>query len=101
MGGSIPLAECYGVRLSSDYSGEIPSQMEMIDVPEGEYIVFEHGSFDIEKQSGEVEAKIEEAMKSFDYASSGFCLDTTPGRVSYFYHDPKRFWKYVRPVKKA
>lgn len=97
----IPLAECYGVRLPSDYSGDIPSQMEIIDVPEGEYIVFEHGPFDIERQSGEVEAKIEEAMKSFDYNSSGFCLDTTPGRVFYFYHDPTRFWKYVRPVKKA
>ena len=39
----IPLAEAYGVRLSADYSGEIPRQMQIMDVPEGEYIVFEHG----------------------------------------------------------
>lgn len=32
--------------------------------------------------------------------SSGYCLDTTQGRVFYFYHDPERFWKYIRPVKK-
>ena len=42
----IPLAECYGVRLPMDYDGEIPTQMQMMDVLEGEYIVFEHGPFD-------------------------------------------------------
>ena len=40
-------------------------------------------------------------MKKFDYAASGFQLDTTQGRVFYFYHDSDRFWKYVRPVKRA
>ncbi|MDE6209968.1 MAG: helix-turn-helix transcriptional regulator [Lachnospiraceae bacterium] len=97
----IPLAECYGVRLPIDYSGEIPSQMLMIDVPEGEYIVFEHGPFNLEKENSSVEEKIETAMKTFDYTAAGYCLDTTPGRVFYFYHDPQRFWKYVRPVRKV
>ena len=97
----IPLAECYGVRLPVDYDGEVPPQMLMMDVPEGEYIVFEHGSFDYEKENSSVEEQIEAAMKNFDYAQSGYCLDTSPGRVFYFYHDPKRFWKYVRPVRRA
>lgn len=96
----IPLAESYGVRLPFDYDGEIPEQMQMMDVPEGEYIVFEHGPFDYQTQNSNVEKKIEEAMKNFDYVSSGYCLDTTQGRVFYFYHDPERYWKYVRPVKK-
>ena len=96
----IPLAECYGVRLPVDYSGEVPPQMMMMDVPEAEYIVFEHGPFDYEKENSRVEESIEEAMKTFDYAAAGYCLDTTPGRVFYFYHNPERFWKYVRPVKK-
>lgn len=96
----IPLAECYGVRLPLDYSGDIPSQMLLLDVPEAEYIVFEHGPFDFEKENSSVEEKIERAMKTFDYAASGYCLDTTPGRIFYFYHDPERFWKYVRPVKR-
>ena len=96
----IPLAECYGVRLSADYSGDVPPQMLLIDVPEAEYIVFEHGPFDFEKENCLVEEKIEMAMKTFDYAASGYCLDTAPGRIFYFYHDPERFWKYVRPVKK-
>ena len=96
----IPLAESYGVRLPADYDGEIPKQMQMMDVPEGEYIVFEHGPFDFQTQNCKVEQKIEEAMKDFDYASFGYCLDNTQGRVFYFYHDPERFWKYVRPVKK-
>ena len=96
----IPLAECYGVRLPMDYDGEVPSQMQLMDVPEDKYIVFEHGPFDFETENSTVEAEIEKAMKEFDYASSGYCLDTTPGRIFYFYHDCKRYWKYIRPVKK-
>ena len=96
----IPLAECYGVRLPMDYDREVPSQMQLMDVPEDEYIVFEHGPFDFETENSTVEAEIEKAMKEFDYASSGYCLDTTPGRIFYFYHDCKRYWKYIRPVKK-
>lgn len=96
----IPLAESYGVRLSADYSGPVPEQMLLMDVPEGEYIVFEHGPFDFETQNQSVEAKIEAAMKEFDYASAGYALDTAPGRVFYFYHDCTRYWKYIRPVRK-
>lgn len=96
----IPLAESYGVRLPADYSGEIPEQMQIMDVPEGEYIVFEHGPFDYETENETVERKIEQAMKDFDYEASGYKLDTAQGRVFYFYHDCKRFWKYVRPVVK-
>lgn len=97
----IPLAECYGVRLPLDYSGEVPPQMLLTDVPEAEYIVFEHGPFDYATQNSRVEAKIETAMKEFDYASTGYRLDLSPGRVFYFYHDPARFWKFIRPVRKV
>lgn len=96
----IPIAECYGVRLPLDYKGEVPPQMLMIDVPEAEYIVFEHGPFDYEQENCSVEEKIEKAMAEFDYAATGYCLDTSPDRIFYFYHDPERFWKYVRPVRK-
>ena len=97
----IPLAESYGVRLPADYAGEIPPQMMLMDVPEGEYIVFEHGPFDYETENSAVERKIEAAMQAFDYNASGYALDTAPGRVFYFYHDCARFFKYVRPVKRA
>ncbi len=96
----IPLAEAYGVRLPADYDGEVPARMMLMDVPEGEYIVFEHGPFDFETQNRSVEEKIEAAMKAFDYEQSGYCLDTEQGRVFYFYHDSTRFWKYVRPVRR-
>ncbi len=96
----IPLAEAYGVRLPDGYDGKIPEQMQMMDVPEGDYIVFEHGPFDLETENSSVEEKIEKAMKDFDFSDTGYCLDITPGRVFYFYHDCKRFWKYVRPVKR-
>ena len=96
----IPLAEAYGVRLPADYNGSVPEQMLLMDVPEGEYIVFEHGSFDIETESQSVEQKMEAAMKNFDYEASGYRLDLTPERVFYLYYDSERFFKYVRPVYK-
>lgn len=96
----IPLAEAYGVRLPADYDGKVPEQMQLMDVSEGEYIVFEHGPFDYQTEGQSVEAQIEAAMKAFDYDASGYRLDLTPGRVFYFYHDCERFFKYVRPVVK-
>lgn len=96
-----PRTECYGIRLPFDYKGEIPSQMIMTDVPEAEYLVFEHGPFDYEQENRSLEDRIEKAMADFDFSGTGYCYDTTPGRVLYFYHDPQRFWKYVRPVRKC
>lgn len=65
----IPLAEAYGVRLPADYAGPVPAQMQLMDVPTGEYLVFEHGPFDFETQNAAVEAKIEQVMRDFDYAA--------------------------------
>lgn len=93
--------ECYGVRLPFDYSGEVPNGMILSDIPEGEYVVFEHGPFDYEQECRTVEEKIEKAMKDFDYAEKGCELDLTPGRIMYFYYDPGKFFKYIRPIKKA
>jgi hypothetical protein len=96
----IPRAECYGVRLAPDYNDEVPAQMFMMDVPEAEYIVFEHGPFDYEQENSSVEAKVDAAIASFDFAETAYCLDTSPGRVAYFFHDPERYWKYIRPIRK-
>ncbi len=97
----IPRTECYGVRLPFDYKGKVPPQMLMIDVPEAEYIVFEHGPFDYEQENRSVEEKIEKVMVTFDFIDTGYCFDTSPGRIIYFYHNPERFWKYIRPVRKS
>ncbi|MDC7286597.1 helix-turn-helix transcriptional regulator [Blautia schinkii] len=94
--------ECWGVRLPFDYDGEVPEQMFVADIPEAEYVVFEHGPFDYEQENRSVEEKIEKAMKDFDYGANGCALDTTtPGRVMYFYYDPKKYFKYIRPVRKC
>lgn len=98
-GWGIPRIECYGARLAADYDGEVPEQMILMDVPEGEYVVFEHGPFDYEQECRTVEEKIETAMAGFDYGEVGCELDLTPGRVMYFYMNPGKYFKYVRPVK--
>ena len=96
----IPRTECHGVRLPLDYKGEVPKQMLMIDVPQGEYIVFEHGPFDYEQENRSVEEKIEMAMTNFDFADTNYCFDASAGRIIYFYFNPERHFKYIRPVHK-
>lgn len=93
-----PRTECYGVRLPIDYQGEIPPQMLMIDVPEDQYIVFEHGPFAYEQENRSVEEKLEKAMKDFDFSTTDYQFDTSPGRMIYMYHDPEQYFKYIRPV---
>jgi len=97
----IPRAECYGVRLPYDYKGEVPTPLLICDIPEAEYIVFEHGPFDYEQENCSVEQKVWEAIKNFDFTDTGYQYDDSVGRIAYLYHDPKRFWKEVRPVKKV
>ena len=99
-GWGIPRTECWGVRLPSDYGGGVPPQLRLMDVPEGEYVVFEHGPFDYEGENRVVEERIEAAMAGFDYTGAGCRLDLTPGRLMYFYYDPGRCFKYVRPVQR-
>ena len=94
------LTECYGVRLPMDYKGGVPPQMLMADVPEAEYIVFEHGPFDYEQENRSVEEQIEKAMAAFDFTGTGYCYDTAPGRIIYMYFNPEQFFKYIRPVRK-
>lgn len=96
----IPRTECYGVRLPYDYKGEIPPQMLLIDVPEAEYVVFEHGPFNYEQENRSVEEKIEAAMAAFDYTGTGYSFDAAPGRITYFYFNPEQYFKYIRPVKR-
>lgn len=95
-----PRVECWGVRLPADYAGETPPPMRMADIPEGEYIVFEHGPFDYAQENRSVEERIEKAMQQFDYAGHGYRLDATPGRIMYFYYNPEQYFKYVRPVRR-
>lgn len=97
----IPHIECWGARLPADYRGELPPQMQLLEVPEAEYIVFEHGPFDYEQENRSVEAKIEDAMREFDYSSTEYCLDTSPGRIMYFFYNPQQYFKYVRPVRRT
>lgn len=94
-------SECYGVRLPIDYNGEIPPQMLMIDVPEEECVVFEHGAFDYERENCSVEEKVENAMSEFQAENNGYDFDISQGKIIYLYHDSQRHFKYVRPVKKS
>ena len=92
--------EAYGVRLAADYDGELPEQMLLLNVPQAEYIVFEHGSFDYEQECDTVSQKLTEAMEHFDYGATDYAPDRSAGRVSYYYFDPDKYIKHILPVKR-
>lgn len=62
--------------------------MLLTDIPEGEYVVFEHGPFGYDQECRTVEEKVGAAMKAFDYGPTGCFLDTTPGRIMYLCFNP-------------
>ena len=74
----IPLAECWGVRLPRDCTDAVPAPLQLMEVSEGDYLVFEHGPFDLQTENSLVEAKIERAMRDFDYEAAGCCLIPHP-----------------------
>ncbi len=96
----VPRWECYGVRLPVDYAGPVPAQMRLMDVPEGEYLVFEHGPFDYEQECRTVESAIDAAVNAFDWDVTDYEFDPSGGRMYYFYHDPAHCWREVFPVRK-
>ena len=92
------IAECYGVRLPVNYSGQQPENMQIIEVPETEYIVFEHGPFNYDEESETVGRKLAEAIDAFDFSKTEYKPDESPGRISYFYFVPESFEKRIQPV---
>ena len=96
----VPRWECYGCRVPADYDGPVPEQMLIRDVPEGEYIVFEHGPFDYEQENRSVELAIDKAWDEFDWSATDYEFDPTMGRMYYFYHDTERYWKEIWPVRR-
>jgi AraC-like DNA-binding protein/predicted transcriptional regulator YdeE len=94
------IAEAYGVRIPVNYNEAKPENMLLIDIPEMEYIVFEHGPFNYEEESETVGKKLAEAMDTFDFSKTEYKLDNSSGRISYFYFVPESFEKRIQPVIK-
>jgi len=92
--------EAYGIRLPADYTGGIPEPMLMADVPEAEYIVFEHGSFDYEKECESVYEQLHTAIDGFDMTGTDYVPDDSVGRISYYYFEPDKYIKRVNPVRR-
>ena len=95
-------AEAYGLRLPADYGGVRPSQMDLIDIPQGDYLVFEYGSFDNDEEGRDnAGQELQAAIDGFDYSNTDYELDVTPGRVQYFMFDPSQFEKRILPVRRT
>lgn len=92
-------ARAYGVRLPANWNNEVPKQMLLLDVPEAENIVFEHGKFDYEQEKETVAEKLKSVIDGFDYGCTEYVPDNSPGRLSYGIFDPEKFEKEIKPVK--
>lgn len=93
-------AEAYGVRMPANFHGQIPQNMLLIDVPERDYIVFEHGPFNYDEESESVGNKLAAAINAFDFAETEYRPDASAGRIGYFYFVPESFEKRIQPVIK-
>jgi hypothetical protein len=93
-------ARAYGVRLPADWNSEVPKQMLLLDVPEAEYIVFEHGKFDYEQEKETVRDKLNAVIDAFDYGGTAYVPDDSTGRLSYGLFDPEKYEKEIKPVKR-
>ena len=93
-------AEAYGIRLPAQYRGAIPENMLLADIPESEYIVFEHGPFNFEEECESVDEKLQSAIDSFDFSKTEYKADNSAGRAAYFYFVPESFEKRIQPVKR-
>jgi len=90
--------EAYGVRLPENFSGTVPENMLLKNIPEAEYIVFEHGPFNYEEESETVGKKLQDAVESFDFSKTEYKPDASSGRIGYFYFIPECFEKRIQPV---
>jgi AraC-like DNA-binding protein len=90
--------EAYGVRLPYDWAGAKPEQMLMLDVPAGEYMVFEHPPFDYEKCGGAVSEWLFRSSREFDYYGAGLAED--PTRPTYFLFEPARCGQILKAVRR-
>ena len=91
--------EAYGVRLPLDWQGQAPPAMQILPVEATDYVVFEHGPFDFEKEGDQVYRILERAMDAFSYEAVDFVPDISTGRVAYFFFDPDLYAKYLLPVR--
>ena len=94
------IAEAYGVRLPVHYNGPQPENMLLIEIPETEYVVFEHGPFSFQEESEAVGEKLEEAISGFDFTATEYKPENSAGRIAYFYFVPESFEKRIQPVTK-
>ena len=93
-------AQAYGVRLPMEGERVVPAPMLLLDVPEAEYIVFEHGAFDYEQETETVGARLQEAIDGFDFEGTRYVSEESAGRVGYYYFDPARYVKRILPVRR-
>lgn len=91
--------EAYGIRLPADWKGEIPKGFLLQPIESTDYLVFQHGPFDFEKEADQVYGMLQKAMDTFSYQEVDFVPDISPGRLVYFYFDPDLYAKYLLPIQ--
>lgn len=89
---------CYGIRLPADYKGELPKQMQCVDIPQRDYLAISHPPFDYEKIWGSVYDAVERVKEEYDYTKAGQLLDMSG--FTYQVVNPEHFgYRVYIPIK--
>ena len=90
----------YGLGVPEDYTGPIPENFTVRNIPSGYYLVFYHPAFDYLKDCAEVMERVENLAWNFDPASMGYRWDEET-RPDYQRHFPEELgYEVLRPVTK-
>lgn len=91
----------YGLGVPADFSGAVPDEFEIRDIPASYYLVFYHPPFDYLKDNGEVMGKVERLAWKYDigeYGGGRFMWDES--LPCYQRHYPEGIgYEVLRPIK--
>ncbi len=90
----------YVTGVAEDYSGFIPENFEVHDIPASYYLVFGHPKYDYMKYNSEVMKRVENLAWSFDPRTLGYTWneDVCQDYQRHMWND--RGYQVLRPIKK-
>lgn len=90
----------YGSGLPLDYSGPVPEDFELREIPDSEYLVFSYPPFDYMEENGPVMEAVEKLAWGFDPGELGYEWNDEVCPIYQRHYPEKLGYQVVRPVKK-
>lgn len=90
----------YGIEVATGHCGEVPEQMQCIEVPESLYVVFYHPPYNYEDINDTVMGKVDEMAWTWDPEEHGYMWNEEENPI-YQRSEPEKYgYAICRPVKR-